>query len=92
MSDDKRQDLRLGIRLEVELKYDGVDSAILHTRDLSQNGVYLEKGEQQPLPAVGAIVSIQVKQALSDGDPPIVKAEVIRCDSDGIALRFLHDE
>lgn len=85
---DKRQDPRLGIRLEVELQIEG-ESASLHTRDLSNKGVFIES-EQQKLPTVGAIVYIKLKQGLQ-GDVPLVKAQVVRADGDGIALKFLDD-
>jgi hypothetical protein len=85
---EKRGDPRLGIRLEVELQTEG-ESASLHTRDLSNKGVFIE-AEQQQLPAVGSIVYIKLKQGLQ-GDVPLVKAQVVRADDSGIALKFLDD-
>ena len=85
--DENRKDPRLTIRLEVELQAEG-QSASLHTRDLSNRGVYLEASERQ-LPAVGSIVYIKLKQGFQGDDPPLVKAEVVRADNDGIALKFL---
>lgn len=85
--DEKRREPRLGIRLEVELVAEG-QSASLHTRDLSNKGVFLESGEVQ-LPAVGTIVYVKLKHAFQEGDPPLVKAEVVRSAQDGIALKFL---
>jgi hypothetical protein len=84
---DKRREPRLGIRLEVELVAEG-QSASLHTRDLSNKGAFLESSEVE-LPAVGTIVYIKLKQGFQDGDPPLVKAEVVRSSQDGIALKFL---
>ena len=78
----------MGIRLEVELQMEG-ESASLHTRDLSNKGVYIE-AEQRELPEVGAIVYIKLKQGLQ-GDVPLVKAQVVRADGNGIALKFLDD-
>lgn len=85
---EKRGDPRLGIRLEVELQTEG-ESASLHTRDLSNKGVFIE-AEQQQLPEVGSIVFIKLKQGLQ-GDVPLVKAQVVRADDSGIALKFLDD-
>ena len=85
--DDKRKDPRLGIRLEVELHIEG-EAASLHTRDLSNNGVFLETAEQQ-LPEVGTIVYLKLKHGFQDGDAPMVKAQIVRADEDGIALKFL---
>jgi hypothetical protein len=84
---DKRSEPRLGIRLEVELQLEG-ESASLHTRDLSNNGVFLETDQQQ-VPAVGTIVYIRLKQGLQEGEAPLVKAQIVRADKDGIALKFL---
>lgn len=84
---EKRRETRLEIRLEVEL-HTGEQLCSLHTRDLSNQGVFLEKGETR-LPQVGSIVQVRVKQQFGDGEPPMVRAEVVRCDEHGIALRFL---
>ena len=87
--DEKRKDPRLGIRLEVELQTEG-ESASLHTRDLSNKGVFLE-AEQRQLPPVGTIVYLKLKQGLQEGDAPLVKAQIVRADKDGIGLKFLDD-
>ena len=84
---DKRREPRLEIRLEVEL-HTGDEACSLHTRDLSNRGLFLEKGESH-LPQVGSIVHVRVKQEFADGEPPMVKAEVVRSDEHGIALKFL---
>ena len=84
---DNRKDTRLSIRLEVELHIEG-QAASLHTRDLSNNGVYIEASERQ-LPTVGSIVYIKLKQGFQGEDAPMVKAQVVRADNDGIALKFL---
>ena len=84
---NKRKDPRIGIRLEVELQIEG-EAASLHTRDLSNTGVFLEAGAQQ-LPAIGSIVYIRLKQGLQDSEAPLVKAQVVRADSEGFALKFL---
>lgn len=86
---EKRKNNRLGIRLEVELQMEG-QSASLHTRDLSNNGVFLEASEIQ-FPPVGAIVYIKLKQGLQDSEAPLVKAQVVRADNAGFALKFLEE-
>lgn len=72
---------------EVEMQVEG-ESASLHTRDLSNKGVFLESDQQQ-LPEVGTIVYLRLKQGMHDGDAPLVKAQIVRSDNDGIALKFL---
>lgn len=86
---DKRNSERLGIRLEVEVEPGtNGDKSSLHTRDISNSGVFLECCDGK-LPEVGSIVVIRIKQALGEGEAPAVKAEVVRIDKDGIALKFL---
>ncbi|MBI3561053.1 MAG: PilZ domain-containing protein [Gammaproteobacteria bacterium] len=87
MSDERRTDQRLGIRLEVEVETE-TDRASLHTRDISSTGVFLV-GDPPRLPTVGSILIIRVKQSLGDGEAPVVRAEVVRVDNEGIALKFL---
>ena len=87
---NKRKDSRLGIKLEVELHSDEQDLS-LETRDLSNSGVFLTV-EETNLPAEGSIVELRIKNALGDDEPPLVKARVVRIDSDGIALAFITDE
>ena len=86
---DNRKDSRLGIRLDVEVQTDETECS-MKTRDLSNSGVFLEKGEDN-LPAVGDIVSIKIKQSFITGEPPVVKARVVRVDEDGIALAFINE-
>jgi len=89
MSDNRKQS-RLGIQLDVDLVAEE-QKCSLQTRDLSNSGVFLEKGESN-LPAVGSIVHIRVNANLGEGEPPLVKARVVRVDDDGIALAFITDE
>lgn len=86
---DNRKNPRLNIRLEVELQREG-QSTSLHTRDLSNNGVFVEASEPQ-FPEVGSIVYIKLKQGLQDSEAPLVKAQVVRADKEGFALKFLED-
>lgn len=84
---DKRGDHRLGIRLEVEVQ-DGTDKSSLHTRDISNTGIFLECSPAG-LPPVGSILIIRIKQTLGDGEAPAVRAQVVRVDGEGVALKFL---
>jgi hypothetical protein len=85
---ERRDIQRIGVRLEVEVKTEK-DSASMHTRDISTNGLFLEC-ETTALPTVGTLLIIRIKQPLGDGEPPPeVKAEVVRIDKDGIALKFI---
>lgn len=90
MSEDKRKEVRLGVKLEVCLITNESEHS-LHTRDLSNSGVFVESDSSFQL-EVGTIVYMRVSQPFADGEePPLVKAEVVRMDQDGIALKFLQD-
>ena len=85
---ERRDNQRIGVRLEVEVKTEK-DSASMHTRDIGTNGVFLEC-ESSLMPTVGSICILRIKQPLGNGEsPPDVRAEVVRIDNDGIALKFI---
>ncbi len=86
---ERRKEQRLAIRLEVELKCEGLE-CFLHSKDLSSSGVFLEK-QDDCLPEVGSIVQIRVKQDFADGLPPMVRAKVVRIEKDGVALEFIDE-
>jgi len=88
---NKRRESRLPIQLDVEMVSGDEEESSLQTRDLSNGGVYLKKGANN-LPPEGTIVHIRIKNNLGDGEPPLVKARVIRVDNDGLALAFITDE
>jgi len=89
MSKDKRKEARLGVRLEVCLIANEQELS-LQTRDLSNSGVFLETDSVCFLEQ-GTIVYMRVAQPFAEGEAPLVKAEVVRIDSDGIALKFILD-
>ncbi len=89
--DNKRRESRLPIQLDVELVADDNNESSLQTRDLSNSGVYLEKGDSN-LPPEGTIVHIRIKNNMGEGEAPLVKARVVRVDNDGLALAFITDD
>jgi hypothetical protein len=40
---------------------------------------------------VGSIIYLRLKQALQDGEAPLVKARVVRVNGNGFALQFLDE-
>jgi len=90
MSEDQRTEARIEVRLEVCL-VENDQQRPLHTRDLSNSGVFIETGGEFQLEK-GTIVHIRVAQPFADGEsPPLVKAEVIRIDKNGMGLKFIQD-
>lgn len=92
MSVEKRQHPRIDVHISVELRYEGEDKAVVCTRDLSDGGLFLEMMEY-PLPPLGAQVEVRVTGTLAEGEePPLVRAEVVRVEDRGIAVRFLDQD
>lgn len=72
----------------VELTYPGHQAITLQARDVSDGGVFLERGDH-PLPPMGAEVYLHVMGELDGEDPPTVKAKVVRVMDQGIGLYFM---
>lgn len=95
MTDDisnKRGNIRHLISVPIKLLDSKGTEFHVMTDNLSDCGLFL-LFDQEPFPAIGEIVQVQVMHALGDGDEaPINRAEVVRHDPVGIGLKFLFDE
>ena len=88
-SAERRRHPRIGIVVSVRLTWPLHGTLLLKTRDISDGGVFLEKGTD-PLPPIGAIVELQTTDTLGDDQKaPIIPAEVVRITAGGMGLRFL---
>lgn len=91
MSDsEQRGHPRIKLQLEVELSLPGTDTLTLTSGNLSDSGIYLHAGNH-PLPLVGSEVYLRLKQPLGDGEPPLIKARIVRIDQNGAGLHFEKD-
>jgi hypothetical protein len=89
MSEDQREHPRMEMCFSVEVRYEGHAPQVLCTRDLSHGGAFILKGTD-PLPPVGAMVTVKAQKPEGDGaDPPVIKARVVRKDDDGIGVQFI---
>lgn len=89
MSDNKRNSNRIGIVIEIKVICNDGTEYTLNSRNISDNGVFLEdENDKVDLP-LGTQVVLQVCSQLGDGEPPPVKAEVMRITDEGIGLKFL---
>lgn len=86
----KREHIRTKLRAEVKLSHPEVGDLKLHTGDISDGGAYIFS-EGNELPTVGEIVNVQV-QGMGGGEAPVVKMRIVRSDSSGMGLEFIHDE
>lgn len=90
MSRDQRRHPRINIQIEVELIAPEVGALTLQSGNLSDSGLYLCADQSMPL-QIGSEVCVRLKQALGDGEAPLVKARVVRIEDQGIGLHFHED-
>ncbi len=89
-ADNQRRHPRIKLQIEVELNLPGEESLTLTSGNLSDSGIYLQ-ADGDSLPLVGNEVYLRLKQALGDGEAPLVKARVVRVDRGGLGLKFETD-
>ncbi len=84
---EKRKHLRTAFSATVRLMHANIGTLDVEMRDMSDGGVFLSTGDRVDLP-VGERVEIQ---ALDIEDAPLLSAQIVRSDSEGIALIFIED-
>lgn len=88
---DQRRHRRIKLQMEVELSLPGEEPLTLTSGNLSDSGIYLQ-ADDRPLPLLGREVYLRLKQALGDGEAPLVRARVVRIDDGGLGLHFEDEE
>lgn len=89
MSDDQREYPRMPMCFNVEVRYEDQPPQVLCTRDLSHGGAFILRGEA-PLPPAGALITVKAQKPEGDGaDTPVIRARVVRCSEEGIAVQFI---
>ena len=90
MLDNKRNSNRIGLEIEIKITCQDQSEHILKSRNISDNGVFLEHDHTELSLAIGTCVVLQVCSQLGDEPPPPpVDAEVTRITNDGIGLKFI---
>ena len=89
MSANQRDSSRVGIVIEIKVICDDGSECTLNSRNISDNGVFLEHDGRDLNIKIGEHVVLQVCSQLGDGEPPPVKAEVTRITDDGFGLKFI---
>ena len=85
---NQRRYLRTPLRCKFKIWHDQMDAMMVHTRDISDGGVFLVMDtDNHDLPEIGTILQGQVQGMMEDA--PIVTLEVVRMAPEGIGLRFL---
>lgn len=91
MSREQRRHPRINLQIEVELITPDLGALTLQSGNLSNSGLFLCVEQSIPL-QLGSEVCVRLKQALGDGEPPLVKARVVRIEEQGIGLQFDEDD
>jgi hypothetical protein len=83
---ERRESLRTPLRMKVKVVHQELGVMMLHTQDVSDNGVYI-LCDDQSIPPLGDLIDVQI-QGLPQ-EAPIVKARIVRVDMDGMGLEFV---
>jgi hypothetical protein len=85
---ERRRYERIPVPVAVELNCPINGITRTHTRNMSDGGLFVEKGGK-PLPAVGTEISI--KAIIADGSEEVaeLRAKVVWGNADGVAIQFL---
>ena len=89
MSANQRDSSRVGIVIEIKVICDDGSEYTLNSRNISDNGVFLDHEGRDLNLEMGTQVVLQVCSQLGDGEPPPVKAEVVRVTDEGFGLKFV---
>ena len=89
MMDNKRDSNRVGLVIDIKLTCEDKTERILKSRNISDNGVFLDYDDEPLNLPVGTRVILQVCSLLGDEAPPPVNAEVTRITDEGVGLQFI---
>jgi len=89
MSKQQRESTRTGLVIDIKLICGDGCEHILKSRNISDQGVFLELNGEELNLAIGTHVILQVCSQLGDGDPPPVNAEIVRVTKEGMGLQFI---
>lgn len=89
MSKNNRDSNRVGLVIDIRLTTENAVEHIYKSRNISDNGVFLEYNDEAVPLTIGEIVILQVCSMLGDEPAPPVKAEIVRMTKEGIGLRFI---
>ena len=89
MDENKRVSTRLGLVIDIKLTKEDGNECLFKSRNISDNGVFLEHNDDELDLPVGTHVILQVSSMLGDEPPPPVNAEIARITKEGFGLRFI---
>lgn len=81
---ERRQFLRTKFDSRVKVVHPSLGNAIFRTGDVSDGGIFLQKGPFEL--ELGDTITVQIQDL--PGEAPVVKVTVVRLDAGGFGLRF----
>ena len=89
-SGNQRGYTRSDLEVTIEIAHESFGRERLRSRDLSAGGVFVVHGSNPALPPKGTVLDIWI---LGDSGEQTraIKAEIVRVEAGGFALRFLED-
>lgn len=87
--DNKRESPRTPFKVRIRIDHPEHGRMLVHTRDISDTGVFVILDDAQKLLHIGEVVSGQVQDLPIEA--PVVEMEVVRFESSGMGLRFRRD-
>lgn len=87
MSEERRRHLRYKVVTRVRMTWEGHEPVILVVRDLSVGGLFVERGEVE-FPPCGTVVELKLEEPFAEGEPPTVKAKIVRITDEGAGVQF----
>ena len=86
-SQERRDSDRREVEVTATVTVDG-HHATLKTKDLGKGGAFLKKGDTD-LPPEGTEIFVEISDTAGNGDPIVMRAEVVHVTSEGIGILFL---
>ena len=87
---DKRKHDRMFAALEIKVMWPGKETLIASTHNFSDAGAFVSV-RLEPQPPVGTEMFLQLNALVNGSPAPVLRAKVIRAQSDGVAFEFVRD-
>ena len=86
---EKRRAPRKNVKLNIKITYPSGESQLVHTRDISDSGVFLIL-DKLDKPTIGELVTVELLDNPQNTEVfPSSEAIVVRQESEGIGLSFI---
>ena len=84
---ERRKHSRIPVRLRFKIIHPDVGEKIVHTRDLSEGGLYVIT-DPADLPARGAVVKGQMLD--TEVEAPVIEMKIVHVGKNGLGLEYIN--